>query len=737
MEGQHRATAPVAEALAWAATQMEFSHHELVRKTPWTKVYLLNAPSRSARLTLTRPELSHTFNLVRALEQRFAGIVPTVIAQNDALGAHLLADAEVDAFDIDDHGQGSALLAAYADLQGKASRMPDLLAAFPALDIDTLLDRLLAFLDSADDHAKNRPRVSAARYLGRGNAARYATLFKKRSALLAELLAQAKKLPSTINHGDLQAGKIDFYADKSCVIGEWEHAVIGPAGVSLYTLFGSHVAVAALRQHVVDNDQDEEAQRSRRRLDAYIGGLEQSNYAAGEDLRERLAGAICAGAILTVLRYADYPKPNSDFEKVARKRLERCFSDLLDICDQLALSDRASVIHFARDYARNGRRRRAQMLLRRYAALHPRDAEIQQQLGRVLFKRRENQAALKAYRSAIKLGLDDARVYEQLGDALLVDSSYEEADEAFNKASARGASRTRIEQRLAWSAQMQRQAEQAELEDVVPTIQPSAGELESNKWLPEQLALAIKLFHQHGVLLIHNVFDKSLIKACNIEFVAQYDRYFSERSQRDALRIGDKRFQISLVLQGSFNTPSLYANPFILALMQQLLGDEFALGCTVCATSLPGAKDQHWHKDHRSLFARDENETPLRLPPFAITTMVPLVELDNKIGTTAVKKGSHLLSKPEAERVPAQFPMVPEGSCFLMDLRLSHRGLRNQTQTVRPILNMVYQRYWFSDSRNFQKHPPLQIPAAEYRKIPREHRRLFEWGAQPGPRIRQ
>lgn len=737
MAEEQRATAPVAEALAWAATQMEYSHHELVRKTPWTRVYLLNAPSRSARLTLTRPELNHTFNLARTLEQRFAGIVPSVIAQNDDLGAHLLRGAEVDAFDFDDHEQGCALLAAYADMQGKASHMPDLLAAFPALDMDTLLDRLLAFLDSADDHTKNSPHVSAARYLGSRNAASYATLFKARSGLLATLLAQAKKLPSTINHGDLQAGKIDFYPDKSCVIGEWEHAVIGPAGLSLYTLFGSRVAVAALPQHVDDNGQDEEAQRSRRRLDAYICGLEQSHYSAGEDLRERVAGAICAGAILTVLRYANYPKPDGDFEKIARKHLERCFSDLLDTCDQLALSDREAVLHFARDYASNGRRRRAEMLLRRYAALHPRDAEIQQQLGRILFKRRENQAALEAYRSAIALGFDDARVYEQLGDALLVDTSYKEADEAFTNARNHGASGTRIEQRLAWSAQLKHQAEQATREDVIPTIQPSAGELESNKWLPEQLALGVNLFQQHGVLLIHNVFDKSLIKASNEEFVAQYARYFSDKSQRDALRIGDKRFQISLVLQSVFNTPSLYANPFILPLMQQLLGDEFALGCTVCATSLPGSKDQHWHKDHRSLFARDENETPLRLPPFAITTMVPLVELDNKIGTTAVKKGSHLLSKRDAERIPAQFPMVPEGSCFLMDLRLSHRGLGNQTQTVRPILNMVYQRYWFSDSRNFQKHPPLQIPAAEYEKIPREHKRLFAWGAQPGPRICQ
>jgi hypothetical protein len=111
-------------------------------------------------------------------------------------------------------------------MQGSASRMPDLLAAFPTLDIDTLLDRLLDFLGSADGRTISTQCVSASRYLGSENAARYANLFMKRSGLLAGLLAQTEGVPLTINHGDLQAAKIELRPDKSCKIREWEHTMI-------------------------------------------------------------------------------------------------------------------------------------------------------------------------------------------------------------------------------------------------------------------------------------------------------------------------------------------------------------------------------------------------------------------------------------------------------------------------------------------------------------------------------
>jgi len=96
-----------------------------------------------------------------------------------------------------------------------------------------------------------------------------------------------------------------------------------------------------------------------------------------------------------------------------------------------------------------------------------------------------------------------------------------------------------------------------------------------------------------------------------------------------------------------------------------------------------------------------------------------------------------LLSRKDSKKLPTQRPIVSVGSCFLMDLRLSHQGMGNQTQTIRPILNMVYQQRWFADNKNFAKQAPLRVSDDEFAKIPEDLTYLFEWARQPGPDIQR
>ena len=172
-----------------------------------------------------------------------------------------------------------------------------------------------------------------------------------------------------------------------------------------------------------------------------------------------------------------------------------------------------------------------------------------------------------------------------------------------------------------------------------------------------------------------------------------------------------------------------------MSLMRRLLSRKFVLGCVVCATSLPGARDQHLHKDHRALFTSDADDPPINLPPFAITTMVPLIDLDHQVGTTSVKKGSHLLSRRDSVDLPTQHPKVDVGSCFLMDHRLSHQGRGNQSTRIRPIVNMVYQHHWFSDNKNFSVQPPFLISDKTFSDLPKDVQRLLSWIRQPSALI--
>ncbi len=625
---------------------------------------------------------------------------------------------------------GRTWLNAYARMQAQACHRPEILSAFASLDVAALPARLLRFLSPA---ATSKPGTGRY-YLGRNDCAGYHNAISRRADLLGALLEQVSRLPPTINHLYLQLPNVASRKREMPTPVDYSGAVLGPAGLSLPALFGACAAPVAL----LSGDDVLKLALQQRQLQPvlanYQNALATQGYASTTALEKGLPAAICAGAISAVLRCADNPI-DGDTRKRSTGDLRARLSDLLDLCDLLALADRDNVLQCARDYYNNDRRWRAERLLRGYLARNEDDAEVGGRLAWLLQKRGKYAAAIVACEKTLALDPANPSVRQQLGDAQLQQLKFDQARSSFDAALQCGGSCQSIEKRIDWLTTLQHGEQRAQLDAVVPTLSLSAQELNSKKWRDEHLALGVKLFHQYGVLLIQQAFDDELLATCHAEFMQRYAEYFTDKTHPHALRIGDKRYQISVALEGAFNAPGLYANPFILAIMRRLLGDEYLLGCAVCATALPGAKGQRLHKDHRALFANSAAETPPRLPPFAITTMLPLVTLDEKIGTTRVKKGSHFLSQPDSLALPDQLPMVPRGSCFLMDLRLTHGGMANQTDRVRPIMNMVYQRYWFADSRNFAKHPPLRVSAAEYQRIPQQHRFLFDWGTQPGPQV--
>jgi ectoine hydroxylase-related dioxygenase (phytanoyl-CoA dioxygenase family) len=155
------------------------------------------------------------------------------------------------------------------------------------------------------------------------------------------------------------------------------------------------------------------------------------------------------------------------------------------------------------------------------------------------------------------------------------------------------------------------------------------------------------------------------------------------------------------------------------------------IGCFTSAMSLPGSTDQRLHKDHKHLF-HDDPEEPT-LPSFAVTMMVPLIDLDEHVGTTRLKKGTHGLSSQQSSALPYQTPLVKRGDCYLMDYRASHHGQVNRSNTPRPIVSLVYQRPWFRDFMNFKNQPSLSITGEEFNSVPDPPRSLLAWTTEPRP----
>lgn len=241
-------------------------------------------------------------------------------------------------------------------------------------------------------------------------------------------------------------------------------------------------------------------------------------------------------------------------------------------------------------------------------------------------------------------------------------------------------------------------------------------------------------FARQGCLVINRLFDPALIEAVGEEYRRQYHS-LDPANLPLHMKVGNRRVHLPLQLRGALLDPALYAHPLLMAMLTNILHTPFLIDNLNCVTALPGAPEQHFHRDHPLVFAEEEG-LAARLPAFAVTVAIPLVDLDPKTGTTKLFAGS-IGAKGDGKTGPASYaeqicPFVQRGGCFLMDYRLWHRGMANRSDRDRPILYIVYAREWFTDVINFQEHARLSIDLADARRIPADHRRLFRRLAAKG-----
>ena len=255
-------------------------------------------------------------------------------------------------------------------------------------------------------------------------------------------------------------------------------------------------------------------------------------------------------------------------------------------------------------------------------------------------------------------------------------------------------------------------------------IRLSSDELAAGAFDPATRLLAQQIFANQGVVAIENVFAPEFIVSLRNAFMSDYGRHLVDRETDETLKVGDKRILVPVEVAQQFNTPQLYANPFVFPLVQDMLGAECVLGSFGAITALPGADDQHVHRDHPFLFHDEAIDTAM--PAYAVNVIIPLVDVDEHHGTTRVWPGSHRVwSEDKAKRLLFQDPVAPVGSCIFMDYRLLHGGTANRSEQVRPILYVIYHRPWFKDYVNYLKVRELRAPAEEHSNIPRVYQRWF------------
>jgi hypothetical protein len=241
----------------------------------------------------------------------------------------------------------------------------------------------------------------------------------------------------------------------------------------------------------------------------------------------------------------------------------------------------------------------------------------------------------------------------------------------------------------------------------IARIIPSQTERSAGALGNETVEYASRRFRSDGALIIEDIVDPALIAEARRVFGEAYSKYIDGGEHDDALRVGDRRLIITINLEPPFDNPKLFANPYLLPVLEGALDDGLVIGAYGIVCSLASAPEQHRHADGGFLFPRSGIDR--LLPASAITVGIPLLEMNDVHGTTALWLGSHR----DASRVPNEEgikPVVKEGSCMLWDFRLSHGGTPNRSTLPRPLLFLTYCRPWFLDDLNYGKSNPKQKP---------------------------
>ncbi len=242
---------------------------------------------------------------------------------------------------------------------------------------------------------------------------------------------------------------------------------------------------------------------------------------------------------------------------------------------------------------------------------------------------------------------------------------------------------------------------------------------------------ALALFREHGALLLHDVFPRDALDHVREAFFADYAA--ARKSGRGKeIGVGHQRIMVQVEMAPPFDDPVLYANPILLPLLFELLGEGMILNSFGMILAWPGAEAQAVHIDHPPLF--ESLDLHANLPPYAVTLLVPLLDMNQENGATQMCLGSHRLS---ADQEPTTAPCVVEaslGACVLMDFRLWHGGTPVTGGNPRPLLYIVYSRPWFRDlnvsiagSSTETKFQPLSLPGRVFDALPARYQPLFQF----------
>ena len=151
----------------------------------------------------------------------------------------------------------------------------------------------------------------------------------------------------------------------------------------------------------------------------------------------------------------------------------------------------------------------------------------------------------------------------------------------------------------------------------------------------------------------------------------------------------------------------------ILPVVESILGSNEVDFDLSVVYSKPGAPDQGWHADGDHQKGSEDVRWDIDgwknhlSDAYALCVFIPLIDLDDETGYTQFWPGSH------RSRGLAGFGPVAQitestwngqcnaGDAIWYDYRTMHRGMQNCSSKLRPVIQILFRRSWYLETRNY------------------------------------
>lgn len=239
----------------------------------------------------------------------------------------------------------------------------------------------------------------------------------------------------------------------------------------------------------------------------------------------------------------------------------------------------------------------------------------------------------------------------------------------------------------------------------------------------DNIADSLSQLERDGYLIREGVMAPADLRTAREAMVRLMD---AEPTGRNAFE-GFKTKHVYTVVAKTRAFDPLFEHPLVMALGQNLLGDNFLLSTGLGISILPGENAQAWHSDDG--FYR----VPRPRPPLSLSVIVALDDFTAENGATEVIPGSHRWEQMKTETAPKPFTydiktpnvvdaeeanrpredaikaVMPAGSALIFYGTLIHRGGSNKTCVPRMAISPQYCAAWLRTQENHSLAVPKEI----------------------------